>query len=153
STDGGANYPYVIEIGTHPAGNNSYAWLVPSYDTTTARVRICVDATDGSNACTASAADFAIDSTSPYIVSTWPSDGATGFGLNWTITIEFSEVMDKPTVTWTIVPFLVLEYSWSNYSPILYLSPSPTGPGFEPCMQYTIGIDGRDLAGNPLSGG
>ncbi len=148
STDGGASYPNLIASGNYSLGGATVPWVVPSIDTSTARVRVCVQPLDNSTmGCRASAADFTIDSQRPFVVSVSPPDGTTNIPLNAPVYVQFSEAMDQASVTYAMSPTIVLGETWPSGS-LLVLTPTNA---WMPCTTYTISImSGTDLAGNPL---
>ena len=98
--------------------------------------------------------DFQAHCTNPYIVSTIPTDMATGVPTNQNIVVQFSEPMVPATVTYTINPALALSASWSNGNRTLTLT---HGTPFTTCTVYTVQItsgkdadEGFDLQAGPV---
>jgi hypothetical protein len=96
------------------------------------------------------ATPFEPDRTPPQIVSTVPANGATLVALDSNLQINFSETMDVGIVTVTIAPSLDLgDPTWN---------PDNTQLSFDPATNlasettYTVTVEGKDPAGNALTG-
>lgn len=76
-----------------------------------------------------------------WIVSTSPADGETDVNVNAPIVIVFSGPIDTANLSVTIIPALVLTFTWSSGDTVLNIS-HPT-PFFE-CTAYTFSIGGVD---------
>lgn len=91
------------------------------------------------------------DTQPPTIARTVPENGAADVSINATITITFSEAMDKDSVqqAFRISPNISGSVSWSSDS-IFVFSPDVN---FDPSTTYTVTITAaaRDRAGNHLS--
>lgn len=90
------------------------------------------------------------DTTPPNITSTLPANGATLVALNSNLEVNFSEDMDVGTVTVTITPSFDLgDPTWN---------PENTQVSFDPATNlasetpYTVTVEGKDHAGNALTG-
>ena len=83
---------------------------------------------------------------SPYIVSTDPADGAVNVSLSQDIVVVFSGAMNPNTVTWTIVPTILLIGTWPDPTTLVLLH----NASFASCTTYSVAVDGRDVNGNPL---
>ena len=86
----------------------------------------------------------------PEILLTDPADGDIGVSLAAPIIVTFSERMLRSSVTWNIVPGIVLTSAWTAVDTILTLSHSAP---FQPTTLYTVTISGTDLDGIPLGPG
>jgi len=89
---------------------------------------------------------FTTDCGYPRITWTDPSDGERYVPVDYAITVEFSEAMDAPTVTWTLSPAISLVGNWTANDTLVLTHATP----FADCTAYTIAIQGQDLGGNPL---
>jgi hypothetical protein len=85
----------------------------------------------------------------PYIVDTYPADGATGVPTGSCIWINFSKQIDQATFMWNIAPDPTgWSAVWSNGDQTVTLC--HTTPYLEDTM-YTVNVTAADdLAGNPL---
>ncbi len=95
-------------------------------------------------------APIAPDTTAPTISSTVPANGATLVALDSNLEVTFSEGMDVGTVTVTIAPSFDLgDPTWN---------PENTRVSFDPATNlasettYTVTVEGKDHAGNALTG-
>ena len=88
------------------------------------------------------------DTTAPTILSSAPANAATGVAASASLSIHFSETMDKATVSATATPSLNLGAPVWNDAQTVVFSPSAWQLG----TKYTISIEGKDLAGNALGG-
>jgi len=143
SFDGGATYPYFVDKGVMPL-NGSHPWRVPRFNTTTARAQVCGFAPDGDSGCRASADNFTILQTPPYLDLLSPRDGAVE--VPPTAPLVFgAEDLDISTVWWIVNPALPLMWSfaWSSNFRILTLG---HGAWFPTCQAFmiTAGANGTD---------
>ncbi len=88
------------------------------------------------------------DTTSPTILSSAPSSGATGVAASASLSVHFSEPMDKATVTASSSPAINLGAPVWNDAQTVVFSPSAWQLG----TNYTVNLDGKDLAGDALGG-
>ena len=88
------------------------------------------------------------DTTAPTIVSSAPTSAATDVVASASLSIRFSEPMDKIAVSLTVTPATSLGAAvWSDSSTVVY---SPPG-GWQLGTGYTVSVSGKDLAGNALA--
>jgi len=78
----------------------------------------------------------------PQVTATAPAADATGVAINSAIQVRFSEPMNQPTVSYSIVPVVPVTASWPT-TDILVLTPDP--PGLTNCTAYTVRVSGTDL--------
>src|SRR2546426_10967778 len=90
---------------------------------------------------------FTTQCINPKITSTSPAQGDIDVPLNGAIVVNFTEAMDRTTVTWSASPTVTLSGSWSNGDTRLTLTHTTN---FLQCTVYTVTIDGKDLVGLPL---
>lgn len=89
------------------------------------------------------------DTTAPTIVSSTPATGATGVAVSASLSVRFSEAMDRASLQVTISPSANLGAAvWSDSRTVVF-SPSAA---LQLGSSYTLSIEGKDLAGNALSG-
>jgi hypothetical protein len=110
SLTGGA--PWLPIAGPIAGDSSPYLWTLPIADTMTAYVSAEVADTEGGTGGDISA-QFGIDSTTPSVISTTPSDGVTNVPTNIVVQAEWSEIMNMPNTnasfslkdnaTWTTV--------------------------------------------------
>lgn len=90
--------------------------------------------------------------TPPTVVTTSPSDGATGIGTNSNISITFSKAMDEPSTeaAFSVAPALDCEFRWLAHGTRLTCVPKA---GLDPNQAYdvTIGTGAQDRNGNTLA--
>jgi hypothetical protein len=101
------------------------------------------------------------DTTAPTVLSTTPTNGATGVPVNSTVTVTFSEDMDPTTLNGTTTNFTVKTTAGSvsvagtvSYNVSTRIATfTPTLP-LAPSTNYTVTITSgaKDLAGNGLAG-
>lgn len=88
------------------------------------------------------------DTHPPTIVSSVPANGATDVALSAKLSITFSKKMNQGTVVVSASPALSLGTPvWNNSSSVVY-DPPDLAPG----TSYTVSVEGKDQAGNNLSG-
>ena len=84
--------------------------------------------------------------TAPFIKDTNPASGQTNVPINAPIWVNFSEPMNRATVTWTISGGITANPSWSNGNRTLELIPTTA---FRDCTIYTAQITGgKDVNDN-----
>ena len=90
----------------------------------------------------------AADTTAPTLVLSAPASTATGVVVNASLSIRFSENMDKTTVVLTATPTTNLGTPvWSDSSTVVYTPPA----GWQFGTGYAVSVAGKDLAGNALA--
>lgn len=88
------------------------------------------------------------DTTPPSILASVPANGATGVATSTNLAITFSEPMSQASVTLSVSPALGLGAPvWNSPSAVAF-----DPPALSPGTTYTLSLEGKDLAGNPLSG-
>lgn len=88
------------------------------------------------------------DTTPPTIASSVPASGATEIALSSNLAITFSEAMNQSSVTVNVQPALGLGTPvWNTPSTVVF-DPPDLAPG----TSYTVSVEGKDQAGNNLSG-
>lgn len=88
------------------------------------------------------------DTTAPSVLSSAPASGATNVAASASLSIRFSENMDKGTLQLTATPTANLGAAvWSDSSTVVYTPPA----GWQLGTGYTVGVSGKDLAGNALA--
>ncbi|MCX8087971.1 MAG: Ig-like domain-containing protein [Meiothermus ruber] len=88
------------------------------------------------------------DTTPPTIASSVPASGATNIALSSNLAITFSEAMNQSSVTINVSPALSLGTPVWNTPVTVAFDP----PNLEPDTSYTVTVEGKDQAGNNLSG-
>jgi methionine-rich copper-binding protein CopC len=89
------------------------------------------------------------DTTAPTVLSSTPTNGATNVAVSASLSIHFSEAMDKTTVAVTSSPANNLGAPvWNDAQTVVFSPPVALQLG----SSYTITVDGKDLAGNALGG-
>jgi parallel beta-helix repeat protein len=104
-----------------------------------------------SNFASAGGSFLITDATSPTIISTMPSDSATGVPLNFAVVIAFNESINVSTFSFSVLPDPGgwME-SWNPTNDIVTL----THNNFVDSTTYTMTVNAaEDLAGNPLAPG
>jgi len=111
-------------------------------------------------------ADVGGDHIAPTIAATAPADGTAGVTADATITIAFSEPMDRASVegAWTSadLPASAVDFAWNAASDTLVVMPHDPlvlakGAGVDPSVvaprayQFGVGIGAADTAGNHLA--
>ena len=117
------------------------------------RVRLAVKDVTGTVASAESPA-FTIDSTPPSVISASPADGAQNLPLSPTITINFSEPMNRGTVersfSLTAESAVAGNSSWANGDTTFIFSPSAL-LNYQKNYTFSVTADATDLVGNNLS--
>jgi len=144
SLNNGASWSVVTsEMTTSP-----YFWTVNSANTTEAKVRIRMRDIAGNTGVATSGA-FVIDSTSPEVLTTSPTNGATAVIQDTDIVITFSETMEISTVVVTMEPKVGWVKTWD---------PSNKQVTFNPTINlvegvlYTVTVEAgaKDMVGNTM---
>ena len=106
------------------------------------------------------------DDTAPTVLSTTPTDGATGVAADATITIAFSEAMDRASVeaAWQSddLPASAVDFAWNAGDDTLVVTPHAPlelaeGTGVDPSVvvarvyHVSLAATATDAAGNPLA--
>jgi len=92
--------------------------------------------------------DFTSVCTIPFIVTTNPAHQQTGVPGTASVVVNFSEPMQRPTVTYTSSPVTAFTQTWSNGDRTLTLSHAVA---WADCTMVTMEITaGKDLDGNDL---
>jgi methionine-rich copper-binding protein CopC len=90
------------------------------------------------------------DTTAPRIVSSSPTNDASGIAINSNIAVTFSEAMDPSSVALSITPNVNLgSASFRSGNATVEFNP-PTD--FSGDTTYTVNVSGKDVAGNALTG-
>jgi hypothetical protein len=93
-------------------------------------------------------ADGGVDQTAPAVIRTSPPNGSTRVPLDSTVEVDFSEEMMASTLRVTSAPsatFTLL--SWTpEFRRAVFRASAP----LEQDRQYTLSVEGKDLAGNAL---
>ncbi len=92
---------------------------------------------------------FTIISISPYIIDTYPADGAIDVPVDTRIHVNYSEAMDDPTVGLTTVPACAGGWTPSMQSPTYYIFTCATP--FSEGQSVIATATGDDLQGWPLA--
>jgi methionine-rich copper-binding protein CopC len=95
-----------------------------------------------------SATPIFIDITSPRILSSIPARNATNLAINTQLQLTFSEAMNVATVTTSSSNLTLGAATWSAGNTIVNF----VTPVLKNDTAYMVLIDGKDLAGNSLSG-
>jgi len=140
-------YPYFIARGMFPLPSAALPWHVPLYNSSAARVRVCGVARDGDGACIASAANFRVLATPPYLALLSPANGA--FGVDPFQPLVFGmEDVNLATVVASTTPTVTLDFpQWDPEERTLTFSPLEPFAG---CTAYTVTAQAQDANGNPL---
>lgn len=89
------------------------------------------------------------DTTAPTIASSIPASGAQDVAVGTKLAITFSEAMKQDSVTVTASPATALGTAvWNDAKTVVYTPPG----GWQAGTGYTLGVEGKDLAGNALAG-
>ncbi|MBI5806643.1 Ig-like domain-containing protein [candidate division TA06 bacterium] len=89
------------------------------------------------------------DVTAPYIVSTFPADGATGVALNQPVTVVFSEPMDTTSIMGYAIPTDSYSLSWSATGDTMTLTP---GTPYNYSTTYSVIVTaGTDTSDNSIA--
>lgn len=90
------------------------------------------------------------DMTPPSLASSTPPNGATGVQLMSSLSLTFSEPMNTGSVAVETTPPVALGTpTWSMMDRVATFTP-PMG-GLPPSTNLIVEVDGRDLAGNPMT--
>lgn len=90
------------------------------------------------------------DTTPPTLLATNPSEGAAGVALDMTLRLEFSEPMQKSSVSLSATPTVMLSVAtWPAPSVALVEAVS----GWPPAAEVSVTITGNDASGNALATG
>ena len=90
------------------------------------------------------------DMTPPSLASSMPATGATAVPLATSLSLTFSETMNTGSLVVDTTPTLVLPTPvWTNMDKVATFS-VPMG-GWPPSTTMVFQVDGRDLAGNPMT--
>ena len=94
----------------------------------------------------------AADTIPPQVIAPSPANGVTGVSLNTSITVSFSEAMNKPATqnALTITPAIDCAFSWNTDATELSCNPSAD---LTTNSTYTITLNtgAQDIAGNSLT--
>ncbi len=91
------------------------------------------------------------DMTAPTLVSSLPTSGAMNVPVTATLQLDFSEAMDRESL-------IIISNPPRDFGAPTWMGNSQTvrfldaGTPLDPLTDYTLGIDARDVAGNPLAG-
>lgn len=91
------------------------------------------------------------DMTAPTLVSSLPTSGAMNVPVTATLQLDFSEAMDRQSL-------IIISNPPRDFGAPTWMGNSQTvrfldaGTPLDPLTDYTLGIDARDVAGNPLAG-
>lgn len=89
------------------------------------------------------------DTTPPTIASSIPANGASDIAPSAKLSIVFSEAMDQSSVKVVPTPATDLGTAvWNDSKTVVYTPPS----GWQVGTHYTLTVEGKDLAGNALTG-
>jgi len=93
--------------------------------------------------------DGGVDQTAPAVIRTSPPNGATRVPLDTTVEVDFSEEMMASTlrVTTSVTGVTFTLVSWT---PELRRAVFSASAPLEQDRQYTLSVEGKDLAGNAL---
>jgi len=138
---GADGFPISVFSGNRAEGTAlTYSWLVGLYDTTRARIRVCVFDSASFSACDASDADFTIDSTGPTLDNTNPAGGATGVDVNTDVILTFNEGMSTVETNGAISfnPVAAFTVTWNGPTNTI-ATVNPTG-ALQGNRLYTVTI-------------
>ena len=89
------------------------------------------------------------DTTPPTMLSSLPASGSSGVSKTATLAITFSEAMQQNSVQLTSnIPTILGASVWNDASTVVFRPPGDWQLG----SSYTLSIEGKDLAGNALTG-
>lgn len=92
----------------------------------------------------------AADTTPPLIVSVVPGPGSTGVTVQTDLVVQFSEAMSRGTVVISLSPAVAVgAITFGEDDTVASVRPA-ADLAFD--TQYTVTVEGQDLAGNPLAG-
>ncbi len=92
--------------------------------------------------------DGGVDQTAPAVIRTSPPNGATRVPLDSAVEVDFSEEMMASTLRVSSVP--AVTFTLSSWAPELRRAVFTASAPLEQDRQYTLSVEGADLAGNPL---
>jgi hypothetical protein len=93
---------------------------------------------------------FATMSQVPFIVVTWPADGAVDVALDAAVVVTFSEPIDTATFTLTAIPDPGgWSATWTQGDTVVTLAHAPFAPG----TAYTLTVWAEDMQGQALVAG
>jgi hypothetical protein len=93
--------------------------------------------------------DGGVDQTAPAVIRTSPPNGATRVALDSTVEVDFSEEMLASTLrVTTSVPGIT--FTRTSWTPELRRAVFSASAPLEQERQYTLSVEGKDLAGNAL---
>jgi len=92
--------------------------------------------------------DGGVDQTAPAVIRTSPPNGATRVPLDSTVEVDFSEEMSASTLRVTSVP--AAGFTLQSWTPELRRAVFRAAAALEQDRQYTLSVEGKDLAGNAL---
>jgi hypothetical protein len=92
--------------------------------------------------------DGGVDQTAPAVIRTAPPNGATRVPLDSTVEVDFSEEMSASTLRVTSVP--AAGFTLQSWTPELRRAVFRASASLEQDRQYTLSVEGKDLAGNAL---
>jgi len=150
SVNGGSSW---TDIALNISGSNvTYPWLVPILDSSTAKVRACATKPNNGTVCGSSGL-FTIDSTSPQILQTSPTNGEIDVPVDTLIQFYWSEVMNVAYGYISMTPMIAGNASWNMSGTMFQFAPISL---LQQCTQYWFTlIDFRDDSdpGNNMSSG
>lgn len=92
--------------------------------------------------------DGGIDQTAPAVIRTLPPNGSTRVPLDSMVEVDFSEEMMASTLRVSSVP--AATFTLSSWAPELRRAVFSASAPLEEDRQYTLSVEGKDLAGNTL---
>lgn len=92
--------------------------------------------------------DGGVDQTAPAVIRTSPPNGATRVALDSTVEVDFSEEMMASTLRVSSVPSV--SFTLQSWTPELRRAVFRASASLEEDRQYTLSVEGKDLAGNAL---
>ncbi|HEX8704338.1 MAG TPA: Ig-like domain-containing protein [Myxococcaceae bacterium] len=92
--------------------------------------------------------DGGVDQTAPAVIRTWPPNGGTRVPLDSTVEVDFSEEMMPSTLRVSSVP--AATFTLSSWSRELHRAVFTASAPLEQERQYTLSVEGADVAGNAL---
>ena len=136
------------EIVTSGTGGSQYYWNVNPVNTTQARIRIRVQDLVRNTGIGTSGA-FVIDSASPEVLTTSPTNGATGVLQDTNIVITFSETIETSTVVVTMEPKVGWTETWEASNKQVTFDPASSL--IEGQMYWvTVEAGADDIVGNTM---
>jgi hypothetical protein len=97
-----------------------------------------------------SSSDGGVDQVPPSIIRTMPPSSATGVPLDSTVEVDFSEEMLASTLRLSSTP--PVSFSLSSWTPETHHAVFSASSPFAQGTQYTVSVEGQDLASNALAG-